>query len=465
MIERRGQAPVLGGPKVEALTNRADLLNEVLPALRGAVSQNRPMVLHVDDSPAVLEFVNARDSRDLAERGRGCPDHLVSTKVVPYQRLDGWQRRGAARRPGAGAAAYARSYAEYFERFRDPKDAMDDPYPRVILVPGIGMVTTGKNKDTAIAASWLYHRAITVMKGVASMGRFVSLDERESFGIEYWPLERYKLTQMPPEKEMTGRVALVTGGASGIGRAAAEGWLAWALTSCSRTSTRTAREAAKEIGNHALAVRMDVTDEASVVGAFRQAVLAFGGVDVAVLSAGIAAASPSRTRASRTGSGCTRSSRPATSCRARSLPRPAASGSGGSLVFVVSKNAMVAGKNNSAYSTAKAAELHRALPGRGGRTPGHPRERGEPGRGDREVGHLGLGVARGAGARPRHRPCGHRGVLPQADDAQEEHHARGRGGGDLLLRLRPDEQADRQHPERRRRCAGGASAVMRKERA
>ena len=174
-------------------------------------------------------------------RGRGLPrppgEHQGGAVL---QRLDGWQRRGAARRPGAGAAAYARSYAEYFERFRDPKDAMDDPYPRVILVPGIGMVTTGKNKDTAIAASWLYHRAITVMKGVASMGRFVSLDERESFGIEYWPLERYKLTQMPPEKEMTGRVALVTGGAS-IGRAAAEGWLAWALTSCSRTSTRTAR--------------------------------------------------------------------------------------------------------------------------------------------------------------------------------------------------------------------------------
>ena len=125
------------------------------------------------------------------------------------------------------------------------------------------------------------------------MGRFVSLDERESFGIEYWPLERYKLTQMPPEKEMTGRVALVTGGASGIGRAAAEGLARLgAHVVLADINEDGAREAAKEIGNHALAVRMDVTDEASVVGAFRQAVLAFGGVDVAVLSAGIAAASP-----------------------------------------------------------------------------------------------------------------------------------------------------------------------------
>lgn len=363
VLDRRGKAPVLGGPRVETLANRADLLNEVLPALRGAVSPNRPMVLHVDDSPEVLEFVNGRDSRALASVGAACPDHLVSTKVVPY--FSAWTEGGAAALRDdlvQGAAAYARSYADYFDRFRGPKDAMDDPYPRVVLIPGVGMVTTGKNKDTAVAASWLYHRAITVMKGVPAIGRFVSLDEAESFGIEYWPLERYKLTQMPPEKEMTGRVALVTGGASGIGRAAAEGLARLgAHVVLADINEDGARQAAKDIGNHALGVRMDVTDESSVIGAFRQAVLAFGGVDVAVLSAGIAAASPVQDTSladwqrlhAILSTGYFLVAREAF----RVLQRQ---GRGGSLVFVVSKNAMVAGKNNSAYSTAKAAELHLA---------------------------------------------------------------------------------------------------------
>jgi rhamnulose-1-phosphate aldolase/alcohol dehydrogenase len=354
---------VLGGAKVETNPHRADLLNEVLPALRGAVSQKRSMVLHVDDSPDVLEFVNGRDSRDLASVGAACPDHLVSTKVVPY--FSSWSGGGAAALRDdlvQGAATYARSYAEYFDRFRGPQDAMDDPYPRVVLIPGVGMVTTGKNKDTAIAASWLYHRAITVMKGVSSMGRFVSLDAAESFGIEYWPLERYKLTQMPPEKEMTGKVALVTGGASGIGRAAAEGLSRLgAHVVIADINEDGAQDAAKEIGNHALGVRMDVTEEASVVGAFREAVLAFGGVDVAVLSAGIAAASPVQDTSladwqrlhAILSTGYFLVAREAF----RVLQRQ---GRGGSLVFVVSKNAMVAGKNNAAYSTAKAAELHLA---------------------------------------------------------------------------------------------------------
>jgi rhamnulose-1-phosphate aldolase/alcohol dehydrogenase len=363
VVERRGSSPVLGGPKAETLANRADLLNEVLPALRGAVSVNRSMVLHVDDSPEVMEFVNGRDSRALASVGAACPDHLVSTKVVPY--FSGWSGGTAEALKDdlvAGAAAYRKQYEEYFERFRGEQDAMDDPYPRVVLIPGVGMVTTGKNKDTAIAASWLYHRAITVMKGVSSVGRFVSLDAQESFGIEYWPLERYKLTQMPPEKELTGKVALVSGGASGIGRAAAESLARLgAHVVIADLNEDGARQAARDIGQHALGVRMDVTDESSVVGAFRQTVLAFGGVDVAVLSAGVAAASPVQDTSladwqrlhAILSTGYFLVAREAF----RVLQRQ---GRGGSLVFVVSKNAMVAGKNNSAYSTAKAAELHLA---------------------------------------------------------------------------------------------------------
>ena len=361
--ERRGAAKVFGGPRITTLPNRREIVAAILPAVRGALSANRPMVMHYDDSTEVLEFVNGTSSRDLASVGAACPDHLVSTKMVPY--FSSWLGGTVEELEKdlvEGAAAYCQSYEAYFKEHRSAADSMDDPYPRILLIPGVGMITTGKNKDTAIAASWLYHRAITVMKGVSALGRFVSLDAAESFGIEYWPLERYKLTQMPPEKEMTGRVALVTGGASGIGQAAAEALAgAGAHVVLGDVNAEGVQQAARELGGHALGVHTDVTDEGSVVAAFREAVLAFGGLDTVVLSAGVASASPieetslaewQRLHAILT-AGYFLTAREAF----RVLKKQ---GSGGSLIFVVSKNALVAGKNNAAYASAKAAELHMA---------------------------------------------------------------------------------------------------------
>lgn len=363
VAKQRGTAKVFGGPRIETLPNRREIVASILPAVRGALSANRPMVLHYDDSPEVLEFVNGTSSRELASVGAACPDHLVSTKMVPY--FSSWLG-GAVEELQKdlveGAVAYCQSYEAYFNEHRCETDSMDDPYPRILLIPGIGMITTGKNKETAIAASWLYHRAITVMKGVSALGRFVSLNAEESYGIEYWPLERYKLTQMPPEKEMTGRVALVTGGASGIGRAAAEGLVrAGAHVVLSDLNWDGVQQTAKEIGSHALGVRTDVTDEGSVAEAFREAVIGFGGLDTVVLSAGVASASPIEETSlaewqrlhAILAAGYFLTAREAF----RVLKKQ---GCGGNLIFVVSKNALVAGKNNSAYSSAKAAELHLA---------------------------------------------------------------------------------------------------------
>lgn len=323
--------------------SKRDGLAEFLPKLRGAVSARRSMVLHVDDSPAVMDFVNRPDAKELAMTGAACPDHLVSTKRVPLF--------GTPEQVLSGVEAYRKEYEAYFSRHKT-NETMDDPYPRVILMPGFGMVTTGKNKEAAVAASWLYHRAITVMKGISALGKFVSLNEAESFGIEYWPLERYKLTQMPPEKELTGKVALVTGGASGIGRATAE-----------RLAAEGAHVVVADLAEAEgfKSVRMDVTDEASVVEAFRRTVLEYGGVDILVSSAGIAKAAP----VEETSLADWNKLQAILSTGYFLVAREAfkilkAQGRGGSLVFVVSKNALTAGKNNSAYSAAKAAELHLA---------------------------------------------------------------------------------------------------------
>jgi rhamnulose-1-phosphate aldolase/alcohol dehydrogenase len=367
-VQKKMATKVFGGPRCEALPaeRRKEILAQVLPAVRGAVSALRPAVLHVDDSEPVLEFVNGASSRDLAKVGAACPDHLVSTKVVPY--FAQWD-------PKAGTAEqlrqelvpacekYRQEYEAYFQRWnKNEKMKMDDPYPRILLVPGVGMVTTGKTKETAVAASWLYHRAITVMKGASSQGRFTSLTEEESFNIEYWPLERYKLTTLPPDKELTGKVALVTGAASGIGRAVAQKFAAeGAHVVVADINAEGAFQAAREIGRGAVAAPMNVTDEASVLESFRKAVLEFGGVDVVVACAGIARAFPveehplsewNRLHAILS-TGYFLTGREAFRVFKQQ-------GRGGNIVFVVSKNALVAGKNNAAYSSAKAAELHLA---------------------------------------------------------------------------------------------------------
>jgi rhamnulose-1-phosphate aldolase/alcohol dehydrogenase len=366
--KRLSTTQVFGGPRTETLSPEARrrILSEVMPAVRGAVSALRPTVLHYDDSAPVLEFANGSTSRELAQVGAACPDHLVSTKVVPY--FSSWNpKTGTAeelrKELVPAIEKYRQDYEAYFKRWnKNDKMRMDDPYPRILLVPGLGMVTTGKTKEVALAASWLYHRAITVMKGASSQGKFLSLGEEESFNIEYWPLERYKLTTLPPDKELTGKVALITGAASGIGRACAEKLAAeGAHVVIADINQEGAQAAAREIGKGAIAAPVDVTDEERVAEAFRAAVLEFGGVDLVVANAGIARAFPVEDHPLAEWNKLHAILSTGYFLTAREAFRLwKAQGRGGNLVFVVSKNALVAGKNNVAYSSAKAAELHLA---------------------------------------------------------------------------------------------------------
>jgi rhamnulose-1-phosphate aldolase/alcohol dehydrogenase len=222
--ERTNGSARFGGAREGAIDDerRAELLAELLPALRGAVSSERAKVLHVDTSAPVLELVDSVRAPELVTVGAPCPDHLVHTKRVPLWVAFDPARDDAATlaaRIAEGAAAYRDHYRAYVERFGDATTLRADPDPRVVLVQHVGLVAAGANVKAARLSRDLYLRAIEVMAGADALGGFVSLTAEESFAIEYWPLELYKLSLAPPPGELEGRVALVTGAAGGIGRA------------------------------------------------------------------------------------------------------------------------------------------------------------------------------------------------------------------------------------------------------
>ncbi|HBY96329.1 MAG TPA: bifunctional rhamnulose-1-phosphate aldolase/short-chain dehydrogenase, partial [Chloroflexi bacterium] len=219
---RKGRA-VFAGTAVPPLSaeKRRQILLELLPGLRGAVSRQRPAILQVDESPSAREFVGSDGATALSQVGSACPDHLVHTKHQPLF-VDWTPAEGAgalASRVASGVEQFAANYADYFRRCSKPGDRMGDPYPRVILIPGVGMITSGADAQAADVSSQLYHRAISVMAGGQAVDRFTSLTFEEAYNVEYWPLELYKLSLKPPPRELAGRVVVVTGGASGIGRA------------------------------------------------------------------------------------------------------------------------------------------------------------------------------------------------------------------------------------------------------
>ncbi len=224
--ERTGDSARFGGPHADAAKvaddARAALLGELLPAVRGAVSSERSKLLTVDTSPRSVEFVSSAEAEQLVRVGAPCPDHLVHTKRLPL-----WipydpetDDAGALReRIAERAEAFRAAYRDYVETHGDESTVPADPDPRIVLVQHLGLISTGTTTKTSAIARDLYHRAIEVMAGAQALGEFVSLDAAESFAIEYWPLELYKLAQAPPPGELQGQVALVTGGAGGIGRA------------------------------------------------------------------------------------------------------------------------------------------------------------------------------------------------------------------------------------------------------
>jgi rhamnulose-1-phosphate aldolase/alcohol dehydrogenase len=361
--ERTGHVPRFGG----RLSGSADpgLLRELLPTIRGAVSSERAKVLTVDMSPRTLEFVSSVDAERLVTVGAPCPDHLVHTKRlplwIPYDpQVD--TAETLRDRIVERSAAYRSAYREYVRAHASNADVPADPDARIVLVQHLGAAAAGTTVKASKISRDLYHRAIEVTAGAHALGGFVSLDAAESFAIEYWPLELYKLAQAPPPGELQGKVALVTGAAGGIGRA-----IVYALATAGACAVafdldgHGAEEAVAGLGDRGLAVSGDVTSEAAVAAAFAAAADAFGGVDIVVSNAGVASSAAiedtsvaewNRNHAILS-TGYFLVAREAF----RLLKRQ---GTGGSIVFIASKNAVVAGKNAAAYSSAKAAELHLA---------------------------------------------------------------------------------------------------------
>jgi rhamnulose-1-phosphate aldolase/alcohol dehydrogenase len=365
-----------GGRTVEPLSpeRREALLADVLPALRGALSSGSEeathKILRIDHtSEDVLEFVCGRDSRELSQVGAACPDHLVRTKVKPLWVDFDPQEEGAdalKAKLREGTHRYRGEYEAYYARNRESSPEGDapmfDPNPRVVLIPGVGLVGAAHNAKEATLSRDFAYRAINVMRGAHALGDYISLTEEESYAVEYWPLELYKLAQAPPPRELAGRVALVTGGAGGIGSAVARSLAeeGACVVACD-LDEEGAREVAESLPQPGIAARADVTDEGEVARAYRRTILEYGGVDIVVSNAGLASSAPIEETSVEMwdrnhavlAKGYFLVSREAFRIMKEQ-------GIGGSLIFVASKNAMAAGKNASAYSSAKAAELHLA---------------------------------------------------------------------------------------------------------
>jgi rhamnulose-1-phosphate aldolase/alcohol dehydrogenase len=364
---RLAQGPAFGGELVAALPaeSRAAAVARLMPRLRGLMAGARGKIGHFSDDPETLEFIGSQDFVRLVPIGTSCPDHFLRTKIAPLP-LDPARIEDEAYLADA-LETYRQGYAAYYQRCAEPGDpAMRDPNPVVVLIPGIGRITFAADKTTARLAGEFYGNAINVMRGAEAIGDYVGLPEKEAYGIEYWALEEAKLQRIPKPRPLVGRIALVSGGAGGIGAATVrrllqDGACVMLVDRDSDGAERIHAEMALAFGNDFVrAATCDVTDEAQVAAAFEACAREFGGLDVLVANAGIASSASLeetsvelwRRNYDVLTEGYFLSARAA-------FPLMRAVG-GGSIVFIGSKNALAAAVNASAYASAKAASLHLA---------------------------------------------------------------------------------------------------------
>jgi rhamnulose-1-phosphate aldolase/alcohol dehydrogenase len=360
---------VFGPPRVRVLdpaVRRATAL-AVAPRLRGQLGRSKRVIVSFDDTAPVLEFASSTQAPALSQVGPATPDHTIYTKRLPaFVATDG----DPAKLPAdveAGVGRFVEDYTRYFEAHRFEGAELLDPLPRVVLAPGLGMFTAGKDRRTAGIVNDIYHHTMDVIGNAAAFGRYASLSAKDAFDVEYWPLELYKLTLAPPEKELARRIALVTGGGSGIGKAVAKKLAAeGAHVVVTDLDADGARSVADDIleavgAGRAVGLGMDVTSEASVRAAFEEVVLAYGGVDIIVSNAGIAHGAPvASMRLEDWERSFAVNARGHFLVAREAMRLLVAQGLGGALVFVATKNVMSPGKDFSAYSASKAAEAQLA---------------------------------------------------------------------------------------------------------
>jgi short-subunit dehydrogenase len=366
-IEEKGQ--VFGGQKVESLPadERKEKAAQLMPLLRGLASSENRMVGHFTDSETVLEFINSNDLERLAPMGTSCPDHFLRTKIQPLvltldKNEDLTDSKAILEKLNPLFEQYRNEYKEYYETCKHPNSpAMRDPNPVIIIYPGVGMFSFSKDKQTTRVASEFYVNAINVMRGAEAITSYTSLPRQEAFDIEYWLLEEAKLQRMPKEKPLSRKIAIVTGAGGGIGQAIADKMVAEGAVVVYTDLNQEAVESVTEkfSKDQAVAVQCDVTSEEGIANAFKEAVLAFGGVDIIVHSAGLAI---SKSLEDTT----TKDWELLENVLVKGQFMMAKSGTeiikkqnlGGDIVNIASKNGLVAGPNNVAYGTAKAAQQH-----------------------------------------------------------------------------------------------------------
>ena len=361
--------PVFGGTRIGPLApeKRAQQAAKLAPVLRGLASSHARMVGHFNDDDRILEFTGSTDLEKLAAMGTSCPDHFLRTKIRPLvldipadQDLSDSSK--IKQHLETAFEDYRAYYKKYYEDHkRDNSPGMRDPNPVIILWPGIGMFSFAKNKQTARVASEFYINAINVMKGAEAVSEYVALPLQEAFDIEYWLLEEAKLQRMPKEQPLSRKIALITGGAGGIGKAigdklAKEGACVFYTDVDAGSLQQSMNGKQRDVAAYC---NLDVTDEQTIENAFEKLCLAFGGVDIIINCAGLAI---SKSLEQTTGKDwdllqdvIVKGQFKVSQAGVEILR---AQGFGGDIINIASKNALVSGPNNVGYGTAKAAQIH-----------------------------------------------------------------------------------------------------------
>jgi rhamnulose-1-phosphate aldolase/alcohol dehydrogenase len=365
--------PVFGGPKLKSLGEheRKQKASLLAPVLRGFCSSHTRMIGHFTDDNRVLDFINSNDLTKLAAMGTSCPDHFLRTKISPLvlnlkpeEEISDLKTLKEKLQPQF--EAYRQMYKDYYEKCKHPNSpAVRDANPVVILYPGIGMFTFAKDKQTARVASEFYTNAINVMKGAEAISEYTSLPRQEAFNIEYWLLEEAKLQRMAKPKPLTGKIALITGSAGGIGKAIAKKFIEEGacvlLNDNDTTRLATASENfKKQYGKDSFSsTLLDVLDTNQINKAFEAAAISFGGVDIVVNCAGISISKPLEDHTENDWNLLydilVKGQFLVTQFGVAIMRKQ---GLGGDVLNIVSKNALVSGPNNAAYGSAKAAQLH-----------------------------------------------------------------------------------------------------------